>query len=78
MMDFVKGYAVDGDPSQLAFSIQNAAKDVGYYAQMTQDAGVQSVMSAGALKGLTAATEDGRGDDMVSQIVDYYAQQFKG
>jgi 2-hydroxy-3-oxopropionate reductase len=78
MMDFVKGYAVDGDPSQLAFSIQNAAKDVGYYAQMTQDAGVQSVMSAGALEGLTAATEDGRGDDMVSQIVDYYAQQFKG
>ncbi len=78
MMDFVKGYGVDGDPSQLAFAIKNAAKDVGYYSQMAQDAGVSSQMAGGALGALQDACEDGRGDDMVSQMVDFYADKFKG
>jgi 2-hydroxy-3-oxopropionate reductase len=77
MMDFVKGYGVDGDPSQLAFAIKNAAKDVGYYAQMAKDAGVDSLMSKGALGALSAARDSGRGDDMVSQMVDFYADHFK-
>ncbi len=77
MMDFVKGYAVDGDPAQLAFSIRNAAKDVGYYTQMTKDAGASSVMSKCALGALTEAVEDGRGDDMVSQMVDFYSKRLK-
>lgn len=78
MMDFVKGYGVDGDPSQLAFAIKNAAKDVGYYAQMASDAGVDSIMSKGALTALSEARDSGRGDDMVSQMVDFYADKFKG
>lgn len=77
MMDFVKGYAVDGDPSQLAFAIKNAAKDVGYYAQMATDAGVKSIMSAGALSAMNDARDSGRADDMVSQMVDYYADRFQ-
>ena len=76
MMDFVKGYGVDGDPKQLAFAIKNAAKDVGYYAKMADDAGVQSIMSKGALAALTEARDTGRGDDMVSQMVDFYAAKF--
>lgn len=78
MMDFVKGYGVDGDPNQLAFAIKNAAKDVGYYAQMASDAGVDSIMSKGPLTALSEAREAGRGDDMVSQMVDFYADRFKG
>lgn len=78
MMDFVKGYAVDGDPAQLAFAIKNAAKDVGYYSEMTQEAGAQSVMAQGPLSALKDAVADGRGDDMVSQIVDFYSAKFKG
>ncbi|MEM6374363.1 MAG: NAD(P)-dependent oxidoreductase, partial [Pseudomonadota bacterium] len=78
MMDFVKGYAVDGDPNHLAFAIKNAAKDVGYYAQMASDAGVDSIMSKCALGALSAARDDGRADDMVSQMVDFYADRFKG
>ncbi len=77
MMDFVKGYGVDGDPAQLAFAIKNAAKDVGYYAQMADDAGVDSLMSKGTLGALNAARDDGRGDLMVSQMVDFYADHFK-
>lgn len=78
MMDLVKAYGVDGDPSQLAFAIKNAAKDVGYYATMAEDAGVDSVMSKGTLAALTEARDAGRGDEMVSQMVDFYAARFKG
>ncbi|WP_420013067.1 NAD(P)-dependent oxidoreductase [Tateyamaria sp.] len=78
MMDFVKGYGVDGDPNQLAFAIKNAAKDVGYYSQMASDAGITSIMSKCALAALTEARDAGRGDDMVSQMVDFYADKFKG
>ena len=72
MMDFVKGYAVDGDPSMLAFAIKNAAKDVGYYAQMSKDAGADSIMSQSTLKALETARDDGMGDEMVSQMYDFY------
>lgn len=72
MMDFVKGYAVDGDPSMLAFAIKNAAKDVGYYAQMSKDAGADSIMSQSTLKALNTARDDGMGDEMVSQMYDFY------
>lgn len=75
MMDFVKGYGVDGDPNQLAFAIKNAAKDVGYYARMADEAGVESIMSKCALSALREATETGRGDKMVSEMVDFYAQK---
>ena len=76
MMDFVKAYAVEKDPNQLAFSIKNAAKDVGYYTQMAQSAGVDSVMSLGALSALDTAVAEGRGEHMVSQMVDFYADRF--
>jgi 2-hydroxy-3-oxopropionate reductase len=76
MMDFVKGYGVDGDPNQLAFAIKNAAKDVGYYAKMAGDAGVESIMSKCALAALNEARDTGRAEDMVSQMVDFYAAKF--
>ena len=78
MMDFVKAYAVDGDPTQLAFAVKNGAKDVGYYVKMAQDAGVESIMSKCALKGLTLALEDERGEDLVPQMVDFYSSRYKG
>jgi 3-hydroxyisobutyrate dehydrogenase-like beta-hydroxyacid dehydrogenase len=77
MMDFVKGYAVNGDPAQLAFAVKNAAKDVGYYAQMAKDADVSSIMSQSTLAALNEARDSGRGDDMVSQMVDFYVDHFK-
>ncbi len=76
MMDFVKGYAVDGQPDQLAFAIKNARKDVGYYATMADDAGVPSLMSGGAKQALSLAMSEGRGEEMVSQMVDFFAELF--
>ncbi|WP_298359746.1 NAD(P)-dependent oxidoreductase [uncultured Litoreibacter sp.] len=78
MMDFVSAYGVEGDPNKLEFAIKNAAKDVGYYAQMADDAGVDSIMSQSTLKALQTARDEGRGDDMVSQMVDFYAKRFNG
>ena len=76
MMDFVKGYAVDGDPAMLAFAVKNAAKDVGYYRQMARDAGTESVMAQCAFSALTEAADAGRGDTMVSEQVDFFAAKF--
>jgi 3-hydroxyisobutyrate dehydrogenase-like beta-hydroxyacid dehydrogenase len=73
MMDFIKAYAVDGNAEMLAFSIRNAAKDVGYYGAMADDLGVDSIMSKCADRALKEAVDDGRGDDMVSQLVDFHA-----
>jgi len=70
MMEFVRNYAVEGDQN-LAFSIANASKDVGYYRQMTQDMNLDSKMSACAGDALKAATDGGDGDKMVSQMVDW-------
>ncbi|MEP5152900.1 NAD-binding protein, partial [Planktotalea sp.] len=78
MMGFVKAYGVDKDPTQLEFAIKNAAKDVGYYARMADDAGVDSIMVQGPLKALNEARDSGQGDDMVSQMVDFYVNRFKG
>ncbi|WP_226780245.1 NAD(P)-dependent oxidoreductase [Oceaniglobus trochenteri] len=78
MMDFVKGYAVDGDPEKLAFMIANANKDVGYYAKMAEDAGVDSIMSTSARTALSRAVDEGWGDRLVSEMVDFYSEKFKG
>ena len=72
MMDFVKAYGVDNDPSMLAFQIKNAAKDLGYYKQMTQDSGSESIMVQAPLTALEDACENGQAEEMVSQMVDYY------
>lgn len=78
MMDFVKGYAVEGDPAQLAFAIKNASKDVGYYNTMADEAGLDSIMSRGAKTALDRAVAEGRGDEMVSQMVDFFSDLFSG
>lgn len=76
MLDFVKAYAVDNDPSKLAFAVKNAAKDVGYYNQMATSAGITDSISAVPLNNMREATEQGHGDAMVSELVDFYAKKF--
>ena len=78
MMDFVKGYAVDGDSSQLAFSVGNATKDVGYYNQMVSDAGATSAIAPALSAALGGAVDTGYGDKMVSELVDFYSARLAG
>lgn len=77
MMDFVKGYAVDGDPTQLAFALKNAKKDVGYYAAMADEMGKLSIMSPGTRQALGLAVAQGHGERMVGEAVDMFAALYK-
>ncbi len=78
MMDFVAAYALEGKPDALAFAIKNANKDVGYYGEMVRSAGAQSIMSPAPANALKMATDAGCGDQMVSQMVDFFCAQMSG
>jgi 2-hydroxy-3-oxopropionate reductase len=66
MMGFIKNYATDGK-IDLAFSVSNGAKDVGYYRTMAEDLGKFSRMSGAAADILREVCEAGDGDIMVPQ-----------
>lgn len=74
LMDFVAAYALDGDPSKLAFSLANARKDVGYFVRMAEDAGFTSVIGEAASATLDQALEAGFGNRNVPEAVDYFAE----
>ncbi|MEX0344814.1 MAG: NAD(P)-dependent oxidoreductase [Rhizobiaceae bacterium] len=76
MMDFVKGYAIDGKPDMLSFAIKNGLKDVGYFRTMAEQAGVDSIMSASAFNALNEANENGYGERMVSEMTDFFATKY--
>ncbi len=73
MMDFVKAYAVDGNPDMLAFSVRNARKDVGYYQSMIDDAGAASIVSPGAKLALSMAATNEFADRNVPELVDFFS-----
>ncbi len=77
MMDFVKGFAIDGDPTKLAFSISNARKDVGYYAEMADAMGLPSQMSNAAKNAFGLAKAQGYGENMVSEMVTFFEDLFE-
>lgn len=77
MMDFIKAAAIDNDPRQLAFSVSNGHKDVGYYGNMADDFGVQSFISPAIDKALSLAKTSGYGDRMVPEMVDFISDVFK-
>ncbi|MEM1374478.1 MAG: hypothetical protein AAGF78_08875, partial [Pseudomonadota bacterium] len=71
----VTALKVDGDPTKLAFSIKNAAKDVGYYARMAEEAGAPSVMAPSGLAMLEDARDAGLAEAMVPELIDHYARK---
>ncbi len=77
MMEFVRNYAVEGQ-IDLAFSVSNAVKDVGYYTQMAEDLGPPSIMGQCAKTALEMAKSTGHGDKMVPEMVDILAEHFSG
>ena len=72
-MKFCKNYAVDGN-SDLGFSINNANKDLGYFAQMVSDLGSVSLVAEATSKSLQAAVDAGMGDGNVPEIFDYFVK----
>lgn len=77
MMDFIKAQAIDNDPGQLAFSIANGLKDVGYYSQMAERFGVSSFISPAVQQTLGQAADNDFGENTVPELVDYIATAFR-
>ncbi len=77
MMDFVKAYAIDGDPTKLAFALKNGKKDVGYYAAMAEDLGKLSLMSVATRQTLGLAVAQGYGERMVPEAVEMFMALYK-
>ena len=77
MMEFIKIGAVDNNPGNMAFSIGNAGKDVGYYAKMADDFEVPSFIAPAVKNTLGLAKASGYGDRMVPEMVDFIAAIFK-
>jgi 3-hydroxyisobutyrate dehydrogenase-like beta-hydroxyacid dehydrogenase len=77
MMDFIKSWAMDGK-LDLAFSVDNAAKDVGYYRAMAEELGARSRMSGAASETLAEALRNGFSGHMVPEMVDYLSKNLKG
>lgn len=75
MMDFIKAHALDNE-IQLAFSVSNGRKDIGYYAQMADELGAPSQMSGAAKNALALAKATGWGDRMVPEMVDWFDALF--
>lgn len=73
MMDFIKEQAIAGD-IKLEFSVKNGLKDVGYYVDMAEKLGYNSPLSLGTQKTLAVAANDGWGDKMVPELVDYFSK----
>lgn len=76
IMDFIKAYAVDGNPNNMEFAIKNAAKDVGYYNKMVEDAGSISYVAPASLAALQIAVDKGMGEELVPKMVDFYQAEF--
>ncbi|MEM9147233.1 MAG: NAD(P)-dependent oxidoreductase [Pseudomonadota bacterium] len=76
MMEFIRNYATEGK-IDLAFSVANAAKDVGYYREMAEGLGARSRMSGAANGALTEARDNGFADQMVPEMVDYLSRNLK-
>lgn len=77
MMDFVKANAVDGDAHKLGFSIANARKDLGYYADMVDGFDIPSFISPATRQALTLAVAQGYGNKDVPVMVDFFESAFK-
>ncbi|MDV7271584.1 NAD(P)-dependent oxidoreductase [Thioclava sp. A2] len=73
MMDFIRNYAVEGK-IDLAFSVANASKDVGYYREMAQALGLSSRMSGAADATLREINAGGDGALMVPEVVDWMSK----
>lgn len=70
MMEFIRNYAVDGK-IDLAFSVENGAKDVGYYGTMADDLGRDSRMTKSTVAVLEEAKGTGDGSRMIPEMVDW-------
>ena len=74
-LDRFKSFILADDPSGIAFSISNAAKDLGYYAQMAHDAKAASKVADAAAATLKGQVDAGHGDAMLAETIAFLAKR---
>ena len=74
-LDRFKSFILADDPSGIAFSISNAAKDLGYYAQMAHDAKASSLVADAAAATLKGEVDAGHGDAMLAETIAFLAKR---
>lgn len=76
-LERIKPYLLSEDPSGLRFSIANAAKDLGYYGTMAQEAGAQKEIASSVLGTLQQALAQ-RGDNALVPELASILNEFPG
>ena len=74
-LDRFKSFILADDPSGIAFSISNAAKDLSYYAQMAHDAQAASKVADAAAATLKGEVDAGHGDAMLAETIAFLAKR---
>ena len=71
----ISPFLLTGDPSDVPFFIGNAAKDLGYYRQTAEAAGVYRAIADAVGRTLEGAVADGHGQDFVPQLAELLRSQ---
>ena len=74
-LERLKSFILADDPSGIAFSISNAAKDLAYYAQMAHDANAASKVADAAAATLKGEVDAGHGDAMLAETIALLAKR---
>ena len=74
-LERLRSFITVGDASGLKFSIDNAAKDLGYYQSMAQSAGVDNIVASAVLRSLQQAQQAGYGAEFVPKLVQAIAKR---
>jgi 3-hydroxyisobutyrate dehydrogenase-like beta-hydroxyacid dehydrogenase len=76
-LERIKPFLLNGDPSNLQFSISNALKDLGYYNTMAVDSGADRSIAEAIKRTLEIAVQDGNGQKLVPQLASVIAARSK-
>lgn len=74
MFQMVMSWVLQGDISNMQFAIRNAAKDLRYFARMSQDARLASTVSPAVLSTFSLAEATGKGEEFVPKLCDVLAE----
>jgi len=69
VLERMKPFILEGDPSGLMFSIANADKDVGYYCQMLDGLEMDGVAADGILELFSGQVKKGNGGEMLPLLI---------
>ena len=73
IFQMVMPWVLEGDISNMQFAIRNAAKDLRYFAQMSQEAEMETPVSPAVLAAFTLAEKLGNGEEFVPKLCDVIA-----